>query len=87
MTALQEYDLEFKLVAIVKGQGLCKLMAEGQNNEDHSWDNEVELHMVDVCPLFIAPDSWYRDLVHYLQDGYLHWSPKKRRALRLKSAL
>ena len=33
VTALQEYDLEFKLEAIVKGQGLCKLMTEGQNNE------------------------------------------------------
>ena len=45
--------------------------------------------MVDICPLFIAPDSWYRDLVHYLQEGYLPelWSPKQRRALRLKSVL
>ena len=43
--------------------------------------------MVDVCPLFTAPDSLYRYLVHYLQKGYLpeHWSPKQRRELRLKS--
>ena len=36
-----------------------------------------------------SSDSWYRDLVHYLQEGYFpeHWSPKQRRALRLKSAL
>ena len=66
VTPLQEYNLEFKLVAIVKGQGLCKLMTEGQNNEEISWDNEAKLHMVDVCPLFTSPDSWYRDLVHYL---------------------
>ena len=45
-------------------------MGEGKNNEENSWDNEVELHMVDVCPLFIAPDSWYRDLVYYIQEGY-----------------
>ena len=31
VTSLQEYDLEFKLATIVKGQGLCKLMTEGQN--------------------------------------------------------
>ena len=64
-------------------------MAESQSNEHSSWDNEVELHMVDVCPLFTAPDSWSRDLVHYLQEGYLteRWIPKQRRALRLKSAL
>ena len=66
MTSLQEYDLEFERATIIKGQGFCKLMAESQNNEDNSWDNEVELHMVDVCPLFTAPDSWYRDLINYL---------------------
>ena len=66
MTTLQEYDLEFKPTTIIKGQGLCKSMAEGQNNEDNSLDNEAELHMVDVCPLFTAPYSWYRDLIHYL---------------------
>ena len=86
VTALQEYDLEFKLATIIKGQGLCKLMDESQNNEYNSWDNEAELHMVDVCPLFTAPDSWYRDLIHYLQEGYFleHWNRKQRRALRLK---
>ena len=59
VTALQEYDLEFKPTSTVKGKGLCKLMAEGKDNEENSWDNEAELHMVDVCPLFTAPDSWY----------------------------
>ena len=89
MTALQAYDLEFKPATIVKGQGIFKLMIEGKNNEDISWDNEAKLHMVDVCPLFTALDSWYRYLVHYLQEGYLseHWSPKQRRALCLKSDL
>ena len=57
--ALQEYDLEFKPTSIVKGQGWCKLMTEGQSNEENTWDNEAELHMVDVCPLFTAPNSWY----------------------------
>ena len=33
VTALQEYDLELKPTSIVKRQGLCKLMTEGQNNE------------------------------------------------------
>ena len=63
-------------------------MDEGKDNEENDWDNEVELHMVDVCPLFIAPDSCYWDLVHYFQEGYFpeHWDSKQRRALRLKSA-
>ena len=66
VTALQEYDLEFKPASIVKGQGLCKLMTESKDNEEQDWENEAELHLMDVCPLFIASDSWYRDLVHYL---------------------
>ena len=88
VTTLQEYDLEFKLASIVKGQGLCKLMTESGNNEEQAWEDEAKLHVMDVCPLFIAPESWYRDLVHYLQAGLLpeHWSSKQRRALRLKSA-
>ena len=54
-------------------------MAEGKNNEENDWENEVELHMMDVCPLFTAPDSWYRDLVHYLQEGLVpeHWNSKQ----------
>ena len=32
-------------------------MAEGKDNEENNWDNEVELHMVDVCPLFTTPES------------------------------
>ena len=64
-------------------------MAEGKNNEENDWENEAELHMMDVCPLFTAPDSWYRDLVHYLQEGLLpeHWNSKQRRALHLKSVV
>ena len=40
------------------------------------------------CPLFTAPESWYRDLVHYMQVGLLpkHWNSKQRRVLRLKSS-
>ena len=43
---------------------------------------------MDVCPVSIALDSWYRDLVYYLQVGLLpeHWNSKKRRALHLKLA-
>ena len=64
-------------------------MTEGQNNQESNWDNEAELHMVDVCIFFTSLDSQYQDLVHYLQEGYFseHWSPKERRELCPKSAL
>ena len=57
--ALQDYDLEFKPASIVKGQGFCKLMTESKDNEEHDWEDEAELHLMDVCPLFTALDSWY----------------------------
>ena len=69
VTALQEYHLEFKPDSIVKGQGLCKLMTKNGDNDEHAWEDKAELHLTDVCPLFTTPDSWYRDLVHYLQAG------------------
>ena len=59
VTALQDYDLEFNPASIVKGQGLCKLMTKSKYNEEHDWEDEAELHLMDVCPLFTAPDSWY----------------------------
>ena len=85
---MQEYDLEFKPTTIIKGEWICKLMAEIQNDEDKDRENEVELHMIDMCPIFIDLESWYRDLIHYLQHGYLpeHWNSKQRRDLHLNSA-
>ena len=63
-------------------------MTGNGKNEEHAWEYEAELHVMEVCPLFTAPESWYRDLVHYLQIGLLpeHWNSKQRRALCLKSA-
>ena len=59
VTYLQEYDLKFKPTSIVKGQILCKIMIESKDNEENNWENEDELHLMDVCPLFIALESWY----------------------------
>ena len=42
---------------MVKGQGLCILMTENRNNEEQAWEDEAELHVMDVCPLFIAHES------------------------------
>ena len=87
VTALQEYNLEFKPASIIKGKGLCKLIAESKNGEENDWENEAEVHMIDICPIFTALESRYRDLIHYLQQVYFleHWSSKKIRELRLKS--
>ena len=80
VTALQAYNLKFKLVAIIKGQVIFKLMAEGQDGEESDWNNEVEVHMIDMCPIFTTPKTWYRDLIHYptrLFTGTLDFKAKK----------
>ena len=46
-------------------------MAESKDNEEQDWEDEAELHMMDICPRFTTPDSWYRDIIHYLQMGLL----------------
>ena len=63
-------------------------MAKIQNGEENECENEAEVHMIDICPIFTTLDSWYRDLIHYLQQGYFqeHWNSKQRRTLRLKSS-
>ena len=78
MTALQEYDLEFKPATIIKVQGLCKLIAENHTDKDYEWENELEVNLIDVCPIFTALESWYRDMVYYIQQVYLlnHWNSK-----------
>ena len=45
LTCLQEYDLEIKPTKLVKGQGLCKLMAEALDpqKEEEGWENEADM--------------------------------------------
>jgi hypothetical protein len=46
MTVIQEFDLDIKLAKIIRGQGLCKLVAKSQDlaePEDSGWDNELSL--------------------------------------------
>jgi hypothetical protein len=45
MAVVQEFDLDIKPAKLVKGQGLCKLAAEAQDqvNEDPGWENEITL--------------------------------------------
>jgi hypothetical protein len=45
MEVVQEFDLDIKPTKLVKGQGLCKLAVESQDqvNEDPIWENELAL--------------------------------------------
>jgi hypothetical protein len=45
MVVVQEFDLDIKPAKLVKGQRLCKLATEAQDqvNEDPRWENELKL--------------------------------------------
>jgi len=46
MVSIQECDLEFKPTKIVKGKGLCKLVAKELDLDDfpkEGWENEMSL--------------------------------------------
>jgi len=92
VTALQEYDLEIKPSKIVRGQGLCKLVAEGNDEAMQAKDvKKVELEegilQSTVNVIEQNQDSWYSDLRQLLDTRIPHegLDPKQKRALRLKS--
>jgi hypothetical protein len=68
LTTFQEYDLEIKLAKLVKGQGLCKLMAETQDPqmEQERWDNKVDMLQNEVLYMPTSTNSWYNDMKYYL---------------------
>jgi hypothetical protein len=69
METLQEYDLEFKLANIVKGQGLCKLVAQGVNveeEEEDGWQDEPIMYTQHVPYVPTIEGSCYNDLKYCL---------------------
>jgi hypothetical protein len=60
MAKIQEYDIEIKPLKVVKGQGLCKLIA----NSD-SLDGMISISVGEP----LVDSEWYRDIVFYLRSG------------------
>ena len=74
VTAVQEYDLEIKPSKIVRGQGMCKHVAEGNDEAMHAKDEEkVELEegilQAAVNVIEQNQDSWQSDLRQLLDTG------------------
>ena len=82
--------MEIKPSKVVKGQGLCKLVVEAAHFPNNSFEAVIDEVLLTREIYFYPPpqDSWYTDLRTLLEIGaspdYLE--PRKRRALRLKSA-
>ena len=87
---MQEYDLEIKPAKLVKGKGLCKLVAEGLDpqEDEEGWENEVDMLEREVLYILASTNSRYNDLKYYLTHGSSpsHLDARKRRALTLKYA-
>jgi hypothetical protein len=89
METVQEFDIDIKPAKLVKGQGLCKLVVEAQDqvNEHPGWENEMALWCGEA--LYISPgkESWYEKLTYLLHHGtcLVNLNPRERRSLKLKS--
>lgn len=60
VTKIQEYDLDIHPTKMVKGQGLCKLIAE----------NKIEIDEALPLTLFVGlQDTWFSDVAYYLTYG------------------
>jgi hypothetical protein len=90
VTSLQEYDLEFTPAQIVRGQGLCKLVADSTTGQQEESDlsNLGQQDQNLICCVQNPVSPWYDDIRFCLEHGSAprHLDPTKRRALRLKSA-
>jgi hypothetical protein len=89
VTSLQEYDIEITLAHIVRGQGLCKLVAysaKGQQEEnDISNLGQHDQNAIYYTQISVSP--WYDNIKFCLEHGPAprHLDPTKRRALILNS--
>jgi hypothetical protein len=90
MAVVQEFDLDIKPAKLVKGQGLCKLEAEAQDQvkEDSRWENELALWCGEASYISPRQESWYEKLAYLLHHATCpeDLNPRERRDPRLKSA-
>jgi hypothetical protein len=86
MVVGQEFYLDIKNVRLVKGQGLCKLTAEAQDqvNEDSGWENEMTLWCGEASYISLGQESWYEKLTYLLHHGTFpeNLNPRERRYVR-----
>jgi hypothetical protein len=59
MAVFQEFYLDIKPTKVVKGQGLCKLRVEAQDqvNENLRWENELALWCGEAS--YVSPRKEY----------------------------
>jgi len=83
VTTLQEYDIEIRPTKIVKGQGLCRMLAGACNLlELQDSGDDIQIFVVSLNNI----ESKYVDIIFYLKNGYapMQLSYKRKRASRIK---
>ena len=88
VSKIQEYDLEIKPTKLIKGQGLAKMLTQGNEkalgiicqNSDSEQSVSDELQRLEQHP-------WYTDIIFFLRNLTCldHLLGHKHRALRLKT--
>lgn len=95
MAILQEFDLEIKLMKLVRGQGLTKMIANNETDNDSeirfddeiNTDNQQKVMVSQVnIDQGIITDVWYQDIVYYLlQNQCPNWMHSSQcRGLKMK---
>lgn len=83
---IKEYDMEIKPNKLVRGKGLCQLIADNKSIDEVVLENEGMNQDLPKVLIVNTTDEWYFDLAYLLTYGdYLaHQSHNERQTLKLK---
>ena len=84
ISKIQEYDLEIRPIKVVKGRGLAKLLAEG--NEESLDSHDQDSMSVNITLNIDEDHERYQDIIFYLKSLTCppHLVDHQRRYLRLR---
>ena len=88
VSKVQEYNLEIRPTKLIKGQGLAKMLTEGNEKSLGIVCQNSESTLVRSTELQrLEQPQWYVDIIFFLENLTCpdHLAGHKRRALRLKS--
>ena len=83
MAKIQEYDIEIKPTKLIRGNALCKEIAENKITGESEESNEKQLVL--AIGLY---DSWFKNISYFLTYGECleGLNAKQRRDLKLRAA-
>jgi hypothetical protein len=67
VSRIQEYDMDIRPTKLVKGQGLAKMLVEG-NERALDMSDEPNPEMIVAVTNELEKHEWYLDIVYYLKN-------------------